>query len=134
MELIQECSLEGITKEFIVKVPDMPPPKGIADAPFRNETVNMGIPFQVSAKSMQNADEAGSKRFRFVLFVEHTGNNTVDGREKAVKEGTVFQKRGRSSSAIVKTQWRCVTSIILKDMEVVLSMAYMLPQVGQKRE
>ena len=35
---------------------------------------------------------------------------------------------------MVKTQWRCWTLMILKDIEVVLSMEYMLPQVGQKRE
>lgn len=45
-----------------------------------------------------------------------------------------LRKKGRSSRAIVKTRWRCWTSIILKDMEVVLSMEYMLPQEGQKRE
>ena len=45
-----------------------------------------------------------------------------------------FKKRGRSSLAMVKTQWRWGTSMILKDIEVVLWMEYMLPQVGQNRE
>ena len=44
------------------------------------------------------------------------------------------RKKCRSSLAMVKTQCRCWTSMILKDMEVDLSMEYMLPQVGQKRE
>ena len=44
-----------------------------------------------------------------------------------------FKKKGRNSSAMVKTQCLCGTSIILKDMEVVLSMEYLTPQEGQKR-
>ena len=35
---------------------------------------------------------------------------------------------------MVKTQCRWGTLMILKDIEVILSMEYMLPQVGQKRE
>ena len=44
-----------------------------------------------------------------------------------------LRKKGRSSSAIVKTQWRWCALISLKDMAVVRSIEYMLPQVGQKR-
>ena len=54
----------------------------------------MGIPFQIPAKGVEDKDKAGSKTFGFVVFVEHTENNTSYGREKAVKEGTVFQKIG----------------------------------------
>lgn len=42
--------------------------------------------------------------------------------------------KGRNALSMVKTQWRFVTSMILKEVEVVLAMKYMLPQVGQQRE
>ena len=35
---------------------------------------------------------------------------------------------------MVKTQCLCWTATSLKDMAVVLSMEYLLPQVGQKRD
>ena len=34
---------------------------------------------------------------------------------------------------MVKTQCRCCALIILKDIEVVRSMEYLVPQIGQKR-
>ena len=43
------------------------------------------------------------------------------------------KKKCLSSESMVKTQCRCCALIILKDMEVVRSMEYFVPQVGQKR-
>lgn len=93
MEIIKEGCLKGIPQEFIVEMFDMPPEKGITNAPFRNETVDMRVPFKISAKGVKDADEPGSKTFRFVDFMEHTGNNTVNRGEKAVKEGTVHEEK-----------------------------------------
>lgn len=49
---VQECGAEGVTKESIVKVSDMTPETIITKATFRKKTVDMGIPFEVSAKGM----------------------------------------------------------------------------------
>ena len=38
----------------------------------------------VPAKGMKDTDKPRSKEFGFVLFMEHTRDNTVNGREKAV--------------------------------------------------
>lgn len=54
--------------------------------------------------------------------------------KRQFKRERSLKKRGRSSRAMVNTQWRCWTLMILKDIEVVLSMEYMLPQVGQNME
>lgn len=60
------------------------PAKRIPYPAFGNETMDMGVPFQVSAKGMKDTDKTRSKEFGFVLFMEHPGDNTVNGREKAV--------------------------------------------------
>ena len=51
---------------------------------FTNKAVDMGIPFQVPAKGMKNTDKTRSKEFGFIIFMEHTRDNTVNGREKAI--------------------------------------------------
>src|SRR5699024_2571765 len=44
-----------------------------------------------------------------------------------------WRKKARRSSSMVKTQWRWRTLMSLKSIEVERSMAYLFPQVGQKR-
>ena len=52
--------------------------------------MNMRIPFQVSAKGMENTKETRSEEFGFIVFVEHTRNDAIYGRKKAVKKRTIF--------------------------------------------
>ena len=47
----------------------------IAVATFKNQAVNVRIPFEIPAKSMKNHDITGSEVFGFVHFKEHMGNN-----------------------------------------------------------
>ena len=54
----------------------------------------MGIPFEVTAKGMEDTDKTGSKAFGFIVFVEHTENDAAGGSKKAVKEGTVGKEKG----------------------------------------
>ena len=74
----------AVTQEFVVEVFFMTPAKRIPNPAFRNETMDMGIPFQVPAKGMKDTDKPRSKEFGFVIFMEHTRDNTVNGREKAI--------------------------------------------------
>lgn len=90
---IEEGCLKGLSKKGIVKMLDDTPKAVIREAAFRNETVDMRVPFQRSPKSVEGADNAGNKVFRFVEVMEHTQNNTADSLKKAVKERTVFQKK-----------------------------------------
>ena len=88
----------------------MAPLPVIAVATFRNQTVNVRIPFKIPAKSMKNHNVTRSKILGFVHFKEHAGNNAGNRMKKARKQRSV-----------------------LKDMEVERSIEYLLPQVGQKR-
>ncbi len=49
---IKECGTESIAQESIVKMLDMAPEAIITNPAFRNETVDMRIPFEVSAECM----------------------------------------------------------------------------------
>lgn len=69
------------------------PAPGAANAAFGNETVDVWIPFEVTAKGMQDTDKAGGKTLRFIGGVEHSEDNTADGRKKAVQKLPVLQKK-----------------------------------------
>ncbi len=89
---IEKRSPKGIAKEGIVKVIDIPPEAIIAVSAFRDETVDMRIPFQIPAKGVENHDKAGSEVHGLVLFKKHVGNNTDNGMKKAVKESPVIEE------------------------------------------
>lgn len=67
---------------------------GITTATFRNEAVDMRIPFEVTTKGMEDADKAGGETFRLVFAMKHSENNAADSREKAVKQGSVSKEEG----------------------------------------
>ena len=54
----------------------------------------MRIPLKVSAKGVEDANEAGSKAFGFIVFMKQTKEDTADGGKEAVKERTIPQKEG----------------------------------------
>ena len=91
-EFMKECCLKSITHEYVIKMGDITPQTAFAQSTFGKKAVDMRIPLQVSAKGVEDEDKAGSEQFRFVLFVEHTENDTSDSRKKAVEEAAVFQK------------------------------------------
>ena len=66
--------------------------------------MNMRIPLETSAEGVKNTNKAGSKVFRLIHFVEHIENGIANSMKETVQEFTVFKKKGRSSSGIVKTQ------------------------------
>ena len=71
---------------------DNSPDPIIGEAAFRNETVDVGIPFQRSPKCVKDADNPGNKVFRFIEVMEHAKENTADSLKKAAKKRAVFQK------------------------------------------
>ena len=52
----------------------------------------MRISLQTSAEGMKDADETGSKSFRFIEFTEHTKEDITDSMKEAVKERAVSPK------------------------------------------
>ena len=89
---IKERSAESVAEEGIVKVIDVAPEAVIAVPTFRDEAVDVGVPFQVPAKSVENHDKAWGEVHGLVLFEKHAGNNTVYSMKKAVKEGAVIEE------------------------------------------
>ena len=73
--------------------------KIIAESTFRNETMDMRIPFKIPAKSMENTDETRCIKFRLIVLVEKPEHNRLDGRKEAVKKLTIFEKKD--------TKWFC---------------------------
>lgn len=69
------------------------PGSKVASAAFGNEGMDMGIPFQIPAKSMKDTDKAWGKVFRFVELKKHPQDDIPDRMEQAVKEGVVLKKK-----------------------------------------
>jgi len=61
MQFIQKSSLERKTKKFIVKVIFRTPASGVADTAFRNEAMNVRIPFKIPSEGVKDTDETRSK-------------------------------------------------------------------------
>ena len=70
----------------------IPPEAVVTVSAFRDETVDMWIPFEVSSKRVQNHNKSGSEIAGLIHFEKHAGDNTGNGMEEAVKQGAVFQK------------------------------------------
>lgn len=93
-QFIQESSLKGIPHEAVIEVGVCTPEAGVPDTALGDEAVDMGIPFEVASKGMEDTDKAGSEAMRLVFFMEHTEDDAAGGREKAVKEGAVVKEEG----------------------------------------
>ena len=59
----KESCLPCITKIFKVEMRLAFPSAGIAEAAFRDKAVNVRIPFEIPAESVQDTDETGSETF-----------------------------------------------------------------------
>ena len=70
-QFIEESRAESIAEIVVVKVFYMAPEAVITVAAFGKKTVNVGIPFEITAKSMKDHDIAGSKVFGMVQIEKH---------------------------------------------------------------
>ena len=70
------------------------PETAFANTAFRQKAVDMGIPFQIPAKSVQDKDKTGRKKLWFIVFVEHVEDDTSNSGKKTAKKRVVFQKIG----------------------------------------
>lgn len=57
---------------------DSPPDAGITKPAFGDQTMDVRIPFKISAECMKHHNKTGSKVQGFVNIEKHTGNNTGD--------------------------------------------------------
>ena len=58
------------------------PTSTVTDTALGEKAVDMWVPFEVTSKGMEDTDKTGSKAFGFVIFMEHTKDDTADGREE----------------------------------------------------
>lgn len=70
-QFIEKSSTERVTEIVGVKVFYMTPETIITVAAFGKDAVDVGIPFEVAAKSMKNQDIAGRKIFDMVQVEKH---------------------------------------------------------------
>ena len=89
---IKKGSAESITQEIVVEMVDVAPKAIIAVTAFRNKTMDMRIPLEVSPKGMQNHDKTRSEVSGFIEIRKHFGNDTGNSMKQAVKEGAVIEK------------------------------------------
>ena len=92
IHLVKESSPECIAKIGVIKVSDMSPDTIVTETTFGEKTVDMRIPLEVTTKSVQDHDIAGSKVFGFIEFAEHTGDDTADGMKKTVQQRSILQE------------------------------------------
>jgi hypothetical protein len=69
-----------------------PPEAVIRKAAFRNQTMDVRIPFQGTSEGVKNTNEARDKVFRFVYVVKHSQDNTADSLKETVQERAVIEK------------------------------------------
>lgn len=62
--------MEGFAQKGIVEMRNRTPKTKFVDATFRNKTVDMWIPFKVTAKGVQNTDETGNEMARVIEVKE----------------------------------------------------------------
>ena len=108
-QFIEKGSAERITEIVEVKVFHMTPEAVITVTTFGKDAVDVRIPFEISAKSVENHDISGSEVFCMVQIEKHTGYDTGDGMKEAVEEGTVLKEEvaevfinGKNTMAVFK--------------------------------
>lgn len=93
-QFIEESGAESTAEIVIVKVPDMTPGAVITETAFGEEAVDMGIPFEVPAKSVEDHDISGSEIFGLIELEKHTGDDTGNRMEETVQERAVLEEKG----------------------------------------
>ena len=93
-QFIEESGAESTAEIVIVKVPDMTPGAVITVTAFGEEAVDMGIPFEIPAKSVEDHDISRGEIFGLVELEKHTGDDTGDRMEETVQERAVLEEKG----------------------------------------
>ena len=89
---IKQSGTESISQIVVMKVGDVAPKPVITITAFGNQTMNMRIPFKVSAESVKNHNKARCEIFGFIDLEKHAGDDTGNSMKKAVKKRTVVKE------------------------------------------
>ena len=85
--------MKSETKEMKVKMIDRTPGRKVTGSTFRNEHMNVRVPFEIPAKSMKDTDETRSEVFSFVHIEEHTEDDIPDGLKKDIQARSVIKEK-----------------------------------------
>ena len=109
-QFIEKSSAERITEIVVVKMFYMAPEAVITVTTFGKDAVDVRIPFEIPAKSVEDHDISGSEVFGMVQIEKHAGYDTGDGMEETVQERTVLEKKvskifsnGKNTMAMLDT-------------------------------
>ncbi len=58
LHFVQKRGLEGLMQQIVVKMSFSAPYPAVPNAAFRNQAVDVGVPFQVPAESVEDASKA----------------------------------------------------------------------------
>lgn len=81
---IKKSCLKGFAKQCEIEMVDVTPETVIGEAALGNQTMNVRIPFERTAESVENADKAGNKVSGFVQLMKQAKDNTADSTKKTV--------------------------------------------------
>lgn len=93
-QFIEECGLESLAQVSVVEMFYNFPETVIGKAAFGKKAVDMRIPFQWSAKGVQDTDKARYEVSALIHLVEKSEDDTADSLEEAVEQRTVTQEEG----------------------------------------
>lgn len=94
LEFIKKGSLKSIAQETVIEMSLGAPSSTVTDTTLGEKAVDMWVPFKVASKGMEDTDKTGSKAFGTVIFMEHTKDDTADGREETAQQGAVSEEEG----------------------------------------
>ena len=84
LKQIQKDGLEGFTQKNVVEVRNRAPKAKFVDATFRNKTVDMRVPFEITAKCVKDANETRDKMARVINVEKEAGDHLINGRKEQV--------------------------------------------------
>ena len=94
----------------------------------------MWIPTERATEGMKDTDKPRDKVFGFVREKKYSLMTSETASKRQLSRVRSSRKKRRRDSSMVKTRWRWVHCINLKDIAVDLSLEYLAPQEGQNLE
>ena len=76
--------MEGFAQKGIVEMRNRTPKTKFVDATFRNKTVDMGVPFEIAAKCVKDANETRDEMARVINVEKEAGDYLINGRKEQV--------------------------------------------------
>ena len=85
--------MKSVSKELKVKMFDRTPGRKVAGSTFRNEHMNVRVPFEIPAESMKDTEETRSELFSLIHIEEHTEDDIPDGLKKDIQARSVIKEK-----------------------------------------